>query len=168
MLSSPPYSIISPVLKWTNCFVIGAAEPPARAGLSPARTPLMCGIQLDKGPGQPSEVTTGRAVGLGHLALFPGYTFSSTQRSPPDPLLALPSPLPSRLHSPLFYSSLIHIPPIFSHLFQLFQSLQDLNTFFSFTHQFFLSSSFSLSPFSLLFLSLFNTICLGKNTSAAK
>lgn len=154
MLSTSPYSITSPVLKWANYFVIGATEPPARAGHSPARTSLMDGIQLDKEPVQPRDVTTGRAAGLGHLVPFPGYTFSSNQRSPLDPLLPLPSPLPPRLHYPtaLFLS---HTQtPIFSHLLQLFQSPQYPNTSSPFTHQFFLLSFFSFFPFSLLVLSV--------------
>lgn len=119
----------------------------------------MDGIQLDKGPVQPRDVTTGRAVGLGHLLLFPGYTFSSNQRSPLDPLLPLPSPLPSRLH----YLTALFLPhtqtPIFFHLLQL---LQFLNISSPFTHQFFLSSSFSFFPFSLMVLSLFSTIYIRK------
>lgn len=153
---SPCYSIISPVLKWANYFVIGATEPPARAGLSPVRTTLVDGIQLDKEPVQPRDVTTGRAVGQGHLVPFPGYTLSSNPRSAPDPLLPLPSPLPSSLHSPTDLFLPFTQTPIFSHLLQLFQSLQYLNTFSPFTRQFFFHPPSLFSPFPYWF-SLFST-----------
>lgn len=99
MLSSPLYSIVSLALKWANYFAIGATEPPAREGLSPARTSLVDGMQLDKGPVHPRDVTSGRAVGLGHLVPFPGYTFSSNQRIPQIPcfhchLLSVQTALP--------------------------------------------------------------------------
>lgn len=113
------------------------------------------------------DVTTGRAVGLGHLIPFPGHTFSSNQRS-----LHIP---PSSATSSPIQTSLPHcsvVPhtqtPIFSHLLQLPKSLQYPNISSPFTGQFFLLSSLSLFHFSLLVSSLSKTIYIGKNISAAK
>lgn len=161
MLSSPPYSILSLALKWANYFAIGATEPPARAGLSPARTSLVDGMQLDKGPVHPRDVTSGRAVGLGHLVPFPGYTFSSNQRSPQIPsfhchLLSVQTALPHCSIPPSYTKShllpcpaAIPIPAVPEYRLSLHSSV------------FFFHSPL-FSPFFLLVLSLFNTVCIGK------